>query len=169
MTETEKGIEAEEGFTIRLRKLPHWEQAGSVYFVTFTTANDFVLDDCCRDLVLGCIKFHQNSKYELYACVVMPEHLHLVVRPLEKGPKIPYGLSEIMHSIKSYSAKQINKAVSQTGQVWLKESYDRIVRDDAEFLEKMNYIVNNPLKKGLAEKPEDYRWLYLEDRECLKP
>jgi putative transposase len=40
------------------------------------------------------------------------------------------------------------------------ESYDRIVRDEAEFLEKWNYIRNNPIKAGLADLPENYAWLY---------
>lgn len=50
----------------------------------------------------------------------------------------------------------------QRGSVWLDESYDRIIRDEVEWLEKLAYIVSNPVKAGLAERPEDYRWLYCE-------
>jgi len=43
--------------------------------------------------------------------------------------------------------------------VWLDESFDRIIRDEKELLEKMNYIATNPIKTGLVEKPENYKWL----------
>jgi hypothetical protein len=46
------------------------------------------------------------------------------------------------------------------GSLWQDESYDPIVRDEAEFLEKWQYIRNNPLKASLADKPENYTWLY---------
>ncbi|MBI2850011.1 MAG: hypothetical protein HYX80_03095 [Chloroflexi bacterium] len=50
-----------------------------------------------------------------------------------------------MHSIKSYSANRIQKVLHhKEGSVWLDESYDRVVRDDKEYVEKMNYIINNP-------------------------
>lgn len=67
-----------------------------------------------------------------------------------------------MHSIKSYSANRIQRLLNRRGTVWQDENYDRIVRDDDEYLEKMNYIVNHPLKARLAEKSEDYRWLFFE-------
>ena len=68
-----------------------------------------------------------------------------------------------MHSIKSYSANRIQRLVGRKGNVWQDENYDRIIRDEEEYLEKMNYVANNPLKAGLVDKPEDYRWLFLED------
>jgi hypothetical protein len=37
------------------------------------------------------------------------------------------------------------------------------MRDGAEFLEKWQYIMNNPLKWELAEKAEDYLWLYIKN------
>ena len=52
------------------------------------------------------------------------------------------------------------KKRGKTGKLWMDERYDRIVRDEAEFLEKWSYIRNNPVKAGLATNPEDYPWLY---------
>jgi hypothetical protein len=46
------------------------------------------------------------------------------------------------------------------GSLWQDERFDRIVRDEAEFLEKWQYIRNNPLKNGLAASPEEYTWLF---------
>ena len=47
--------------------------------------------------------------------------------------------------------------------VWLDENYDRIIRDNKEFQEKMNYIINNPVKANLVESANDYKWLYILD------
>ena len=47
--------------------------------------------------------------------------------------------------------------------VWLDENYDRIIRDNKEFQEKMNYIINNPAKANLVEAAKDYKWLYIFD------
>jgi putative transposase len=69
-------------------------------------------------------------------------------------------LGEILHSIKRFSARKINQARGEQGSLWQDERYDRIVRDEAEFLGKWEYIRNNPLKAGLASYPEDYPWLY---------
>ncbi len=44
--------------------------------------------------------------------------------------------------------------------VWLDENYDRIIRDNKEFQEKMNYIINNPAKTNLVEAAKDYKWLF---------
>ena len=49
------------------------------------------------------------------------------------------------------------------GSIWQDERFDRIVRDEAEFLEKWQYIMNNPLKKELVQSPEDYPWLYMKN------
>lgn len=73
-----------------------------------------------------------------------------------------YSLAQIAHSIKSYSAHTIQKVLNSTGNIWQDENYDRVIRDEEEYLEKMNYIINNPLKAGLVEKPEDYKWLFYE-------
>jgi len=65
-----------------------------------------------------------------------------------------------MHSIKSYSANRIQRTSDKIGNIWLEEKYDRIIRNDDEMFEEISYIINNPVKAGLTEKPESYKWLY---------
>jgi hypothetical protein len=81
-------------------------------------------------------------------------------QPLSRGEGGAFDLSEIIHSVKSFSAQKINQRRGVKGAIWQDERYDRIVRDEVEFLEKWQYIRNNPLKSGLALYPEDYPWLY---------
>lgn len=154
------GFQPVSNFNIYRRNLPHWENPGSVYFITFRTSRGFTLPDSARDIVLASINFHKDKKYTLYAVVIMPDHVHVIIQPLEKSKDVYYSLAEVMHSIKSYSANEINKMLNRKGTVWLDENFDRIVRDEHEFLEKMNYIVYNPVKSRLVEAPQSYKWLY---------
>ncbi len=162
IAEQRKSIEVNEEFKTRRRRLPHWEQLGSAYFVTFKTAEPFVLSDQAKDVVLGAVKFHAGKKYRLDAVVVMETHVHLVMEPLEQEGGTLCSLEEIMRSVKGYTANRIQKLSGNRGSVWLAESYDRIVRDEVEYQEKLNYIINNPVKAGIVGKSEDYRWLYYE-------
>ena len=149
-------------FRMYRRDLPHYEEPGSVYFITCKTAEGYELNHKAKDIALAAVKYHADKKYKLYACVVMKTHIHIILYPLEKSKGNLFSLAQIMHSIKSYSAHRINKALNKHGSVWLDENYDRIIRDDDDYIEKMNYVIYNPVKAGIADKPEDYRWLYYE-------
>ncbi len=162
MTQTEES-------TYYRRRLPHYELAGSTYFITFRTVPGLLLPDHAKDIVLDSVKFHVDDKYRLYACVVMETHVHSILQPLPlptaKGPtagtQMPRTLSRVCHSIKSYSAHTINSILTRTGGVWQSESYDWVIRDDKDYREKVTYVMWNPVKAGLVERPEQYRWLFV--------
>ncbi|MBE0540558.1 MAG: transposase [Verrucomicrobia bacterium] len=90
------------------------------------------------------LRFFDGQRYWLGHYVVMPNHVHVLVRPIGD-----HSLSEILHSWKSFTAKMINAAIGRTGTLWQEESFDNIVRD-AKALEKFSaYIQENPGKSGL--------------------
>jgi putative DNA methylase len=149
----------QENLFITQRNLPHWQLGGSTYFVTFRTAN-IELPRSARNVVLEACRHFDGKRYHLWVAVVMPDHTHLLLTPMEQKKGEWYSLSQILHSIKSFSAKQINKLLNRERVVWQDESFDRIVRDEKEFLEKWEYIRNNAVKKGLSETPEEYESLY---------
>ncbi|MGR3178881.1 MAG: REP-associated tyrosine transposase [Candidatus Anammoxibacter sp.] len=162
------GFQPVKSFKIYKRNLPHWEQPGSVYFITFRTANNFILPNTAKEIVFDTITFHNNKKYRLYTFVIMTNHIHLILQPLEKIKDAFYSVAEIMHSIKSYSSNEINKVLKRKCSVWLAENFDRIVRNEKELSEKINYIANNPIKLQLVDEYKDYKWLYVEgwEDEC---
>jgi len=90
----------------------------------------------------------------------MPDHVHLLLHPKEQEAGVWWSLPGILHSIKSFTANELNKLLKRTGTVWQDESFDRIVRDEDEFLEKWNYIRNNPVKRGLCPTPETWDAFY---------
>jgi REP element-mobilizing transposase RayT len=141
------------------RNLPHWQIGGSTYFVTIRTKGlELPLE--ARAIVLEACRHFDGSRYNLWSAVVMPDHVHLLIQPTEIGKGKWHSLSAILHSIKSFTANKVNELLKREGAVWQNESFDRIVRDEAEFYEKWNYIRNNPFKNGLADSPEDWAGFY---------
>jgi putative transposase len=153
---------------IKQRYLPHWELTGAVYHVIFNTWEKLELTASAREVVLNCCLFFDESqsknkaRYHTFALVVMPDHVHWLMQPLSKSEDEYWSLSSILHSIKSYSAKQIPKVMKHIGTVWQDERYDRIIRNDEEFLNTWEYIRQNPVKASLAKTPEDYPFLWQE-------
>jgi putative transposase len=78
--------------------------------------------------------------------VVMPNHVHVLLTPMEG-----HELEDILHSIKSYTAKQINRSLSQTGAFWHRDSYDHIVRDAEQLIAYQEYTAANPIKAKLRQ------------------
>jgi REP element-mobilizing transposase RayT len=142
---------------ITRRKLPHWQIGGSWYFITFKTKKMF-LGPLMRDIVRDAIMHEHEKKFSLAAGVVMPDHAHLLCRP-SQIEETYNSLTEILRSLKGVSGMRINKLSGRAGAVWQKESYDRIVRDEKEWLEKYDYIRNNAVKAELTASPEEYNWL----------
>lgn len=133
------------------RHLPHWTMEGAYYFITFRKKEkpEFTKDQ--QKIVLNHIKAGNNKFYQLVCTIVMPDHVHLILKP-DYG----YDLSRIMKGIKGVSANLINKSIGQKGSVWQDESFDRIIRNEDELYEKIEYIYYNPVKKELTNNTEDY-------------
>lgn len=145
--------------SIRRRNLPHWQLQESTYFVTFRLRSGIMSDDE-RRMVLDAIKHFYKVKYLITTAVIMPDHVHLIMKPLVNASNAEYSLSKILQGIKGFTARQINKVRGAKGAIWQDESFDRIIRDYDEYLEKWNYIRGNPIKAGLCQAPEEYPFLW---------
>ncbi len=94
-----------------------------------------------------------GERYRLISWGIMPNHVHILLTPM---PDVT--VSDIMHSIKSYTAHEANKLLNRKGQFWAKEYFDRYIRDYRHFASTIKYIENNPVKAKLCDSPE--KWLY---------
>jgi alanine--tRNA ligase len=154
------------GATYYKRRLPHFERPWAKYMVTFSTREHRKLSPAARDLVLQSLLYgHEQHRYQLYAACVMPDHVHFLFEPQikeqdQEGKPVFWPLSELLRSIKSLTAHEINKIEQNAGQVWENESFDRMVRGDADLEEKFHYICRNPWDSGLVPQTEDYPWLW---------
>lgn len=154
------GFQPVHAFKVTRRNLPHWQEPGRVYFITWRCRPTQRLSVEERTITLSTIRYWDTLKWTVYTAVVLPDHVHILAQPLPKQAGGVFNLTEILHSVKSFSSQKINQQRGEQGSIWQAESFDRIVRDEAEFMEKWQYIRNNPLKTELALYPEDYPWLY---------
>jgi REP element-mobilizing transposase RayT len=150
------------------RRLPHFEKPWAMYAVTITTKRHRCLSPEARTIVVNLLRHFHNKRYELFAACVMPDHVHLLLQPWpkgndDKGNVVFWPLSELMHSIKSFSAHRINKLENKSGSVWEKEQFDRYVRSDRDLEEKFHYVLRNPWVSGVAGQNEDYPWVWTQD------
>jgi len=152
---------------VRKHHLPHWQFGGSMSFITFRSARG-ALPETALQHVIDCVNHMHNVKYELWFAVVMPDHVHLLIKPLLKEPGVWHDLSEVLKGLKGVSARRINRELGTRGKVWQAESLDRIVRNQREFDKKLNYMYFNPVTAGLVDDPEKYKFTLKTPRDVGK-
>jgi REP element-mobilizing transposase RayT len=168
--------------------LPHFEQPGQLQSITFRLADSLpqavllelealphnlqeerraeieaLLDrghgECLlarpaiAQLVEDAMLHFDGERYRLLAWVVMPNHVHMLCETLPE-----FLMSTFMKSIKSYSARLANKLLGREGPFWMGDYHDRAVRDEDHLKRIIEYIHLNPVKAGLVDRPEDWRW-----------
>ncbi len=163
--------------------LPHLKAEGGIYFVTFRLADSLpqsVLNEMkhilpearskqietyldaghgecvlrnpeIAQMMVQALKQFDGERYVLHDWVVMPNHVHLLIEP--RGE---HDLSDILHSLKSYTATEANRCLGRHGVFWQHESYDRLIRDQDEFNRCVYYVQQNPVRAHLAVAPEQY-------------
>jgi putative transposase len=134
--------------------LERFQQSRQSHFVTYSC-------DQRRPLLgseVACVTFERalervRRRFDLrvYAYVIMPEHVHVLLSEPERGT-----LAEALKSLKQGVARRLVGRDAE--HFWLKRYYDRNVRDAQEFTEKLRYIHRNPVKRGLCARPDDWPW-----------
>jgi putative transposase len=167
------------------RKLPHWQPEGKAIFLTWrlygslpaaklhgslTEGQRFLQLD--RQLDIACsgptflkdprvaavveetllIASNQWELFDLFAWVIMSNHVHALLQARKP-------LQEVTRAIKNTSARHANVILGRTGQpFWQAESFDHWVRNGRQFDRIVRYIEENPVKAGLVESAEMWRW-----------
>ena len=122
---------------------------------------NFIRDPAVAEIVSDVALNLRNGLCRLYACTIMPNHMHLLLRPLGKGQGM-VSISEILQRMKGASARRVNLYLHREGSLWCREYYDHWVRSGREFMNIVEYIRNNPVKAGLVKKPEDWKWTWVD-------
>ncbi len=109
-------------------------------------------DNLAAQVVVDSLLFGVPERYDLFAFVVMGNHVHVLLTPR-------WELSRITQGIKGFTAHRINELQKCHGRTfWQDESYDHWARDEEEMLRIIAYIENNPVKAALCRRPEDWPW-----------
>ena len=114
-------------------------------------------------VLVDAIKQGASSYYRSHAWVVMPNHAHLLITP-QIDPRT------LLRNLKGVSSREANKLLGRTGQAfWQDESYHRLVPSQEEFGRIEDFIVQNPVRAGLAHSPQEYSWSRVSVAGGLKP
>lgn len=145
---------------------------GFPHFMTCTIVDwlpVFRQDSCARIVLDSLAHLQSTGELELYAYVVMPDHVHLVA----DGPDLP----SAMQKFSSFTAREIvqetrslglddhldvfrvhctDRRRSNTHKIWRTGSHPQVLYSPAVLNQKINYIRQNPVRAGLVETPEDW-------------
>jgi len=131
--------------------------AGQYYLLTTSTHEKrrvFAHPEAAR-LVLDSLHwFEKKEIINLEAAVVMPDHLHFVAELRSAA------LSRLMHSLKSYSSKQIKARIGYEGRIWQGQYHDHAIRKDEVLTDIIMYCLNNPVRARLVHKFHEYPYWY---------
>lgn len=113
-------------------------------------------------MVIDALHYFDSKRYDLIAYCLMSNHIHIVftLNTYEDG-RSGFYLQQVMHSLKSYTANKCNELLDRSGSFWDHESYDRLVRDRSELYRIVQYTLQNPVKAGLCNRWQDWKWTYI--------
>ena len=109
-----------------------------------------------------------GERYRLIAYCLMSNHVHVVIdtaehsfKPAHIGVTAPYPLADTLKLLKGRTARYCNQALGRSGKFWHHESYDHVIRDQGEYERIVWYVLNNPVKAGLVENWEDWKFIFV--------
>jgi putative transposase len=132
-------------------RLKRFYDNADLHFVTFSCYHrEPNLGPAIRkDLFLSVLELvRQQYSFATVGYVVMPEHVHLLLSKPESGD-----LSTVLQVLKQIVSRKVSLE-----RFWQRRFYDFNVRTEAKRIEKLRYLHQNPVARGLVERPEDWLW-----------
>ncbi|MDX9796537.1 MAG: transposase [Arcobacteraceae bacterium] len=134
------------------------------------------------DIIFDSLKFLQKSdNLKIYAYVILENHLHMIVSSDDIAKTMAkfksYTAKELIHLLQKSNAQTIldqlafyKKAhkIQTTYQVWQEGIQPKLIVDDKMMMDRINYIHNNPIKRGYVEKTKHWRYSSARDYEDIK-
>jgi len=117
--------------------------------------------DAVAEQVVAALHHFDEKRYELIAYCLMSNHIHVVLTLINDDKTRMFSLQQVMHSLKSFTASKCNELLDRTGSFWEHESYDRLVRDRIELHRIVEYVLQNPVKAGLCQCWQDWKWMHV--------
>jgi putative transposase len=125
-----------------------------IYLITVCCRNReklFLNYEVARVMAATLSQVLKNNASEILAWVIMPDHMHLVLRL--GGEET---LSKTMNRINSCCAIAINKVLCRNSRVWQGAYHDHALRDQEQLYSAIRYVLSNPIRAGIVEKLGDY-------------
>jgi putative transposase len=134
--------------------LVRYQKSGGFHFITFSCyrRQPLLVSDASYDIFeLELEAVRKRHGFVVAGYVLMPEHVHLLV-----GEPMKVSLGAALQVLKQRKSRKLK----QPGQIrfWQPRYYDFNVHNEQKRVEKLRYMHRNPVKRGLVEKREDWKW-----------
>ena len=124
-------------------------------------------DKIIASIVIEKISSMNGEHFQLIAYCIMPNHVHLLIESIivdglhHRGKAVKYPVADTLRLLKGSTARDCNLKLERSGRFWNHESYDHYVRDEQELERTIKYILNNPVKAGLAKEWHEWQFTYI--------
>jgi REP element-mobilizing transposase RayT len=135
-------------------RLPRVYVEGAIYYVTCRGGHNEKLFREKKDygMYIELLeKYRKELKFKLFAYVLLPEHIHLLIEP---SPEI--GISDIMRSLNTAYSKWFNSAYNRRGHLFRERFKATIAEKESYLLRLTAHMHRNPLRLGLCQEPFGY-------------
>lgn len=148
------------------RKREEWAEYQKAYFRNFDGLLDgaksgpkWLMQPEVARCVCDAIHYRDGTQLDVYAYCIMPNHVHLVCT-VGRADCPTYSLTNVIGSLKWFTALKANRILRRTGPFWQGESYDHVIRDGEELSRTIWYVLQNPVKAGLVKTADEWSWTY---------
>jgi REP element-mobilizing transposase RayT len=164
------------------RRLPHWIPENAIVFLTWRLAGStpppvpeilnrqnneyekrysrsgsgplWLQEERIATMLVNALHYGEATRqfYRLYAWVIMPNHVHVILEPRIELPSL-------MRWLKGRTSRMANRLLGRTGApFWQDESFDHWIRSREELQKLVEYVEGNPVKAGLVQVAEQWPW-----------
>lgn len=148
-------------FNIWRGRLPHWRADDVKYYATFRHRRE--LTELEQWVLYQRVFRAQRSRFDFHILCVLPEKTEMIFTVNEGPDGEPYELSDVIEKAKRQAGNMIIKKSGERWPPFYTESYDRIIRDEAEFEATWESILGSPVDAELCEDPSDWSTLFVPD------
>ena len=116
---------------------------GRRHYLVSDPKDPVIAEATCEIIVSSLRWLHEAERILCFGYVVMPDHVHTTFVLLSNA-----SVSSVMESFCKFTARKLNRSLNRVGQFWQHSYYERMVRDDDEFHNQLNYMRENPVRAG---------------------
>jgi putative transposase len=133
-----------------------YRQVSHIVFITIGAYREQIpfVSHTFNQIIIDTLREEQEHQgCTVFTYCLMPDHLHYLVSPRQDG-------SSVLTFTEQYKGKTTNRSWTHgwQGRLWQPRYYDHIVRAEEDLRAIAEYVLNNPVRKGLAVRPEDWPW-----------
>ncbi|TKJ40808.1 hypothetical protein CEE37_07540 [candidate division LCP-89 bacterium B3_LCP] len=141
-------------------RLPGFDYScNATYFLTISTkGKQQVFDNSLKRSIINKTAIDNSDLIglDLIAICVMPDHIHIIIHNPGERP-----IGDFVRNYKSNVYHYFRKEHNVEKSFWQRYYYDHIIRDDRDFKEKFQYVLENPVKEGLTSQECDPDYVYV--------